>query len=207
MKGMDRPAVLLIIVIFLVLAIYSFAPFRQTTMSMDEAIALVKKDAQSSYPGASVTVLPPIGFSGNGSDAWKINIKITVEDPLNACCPKVFVRYYELMPLRFRSETITKGCTAGKPILYEEEAIIASGKSKQIENQFCNARGVKTSVLFFSAEKIRATKDCKECSLVESLVSDLPVQELWVVEWSYGKYSKLAAVNRSGDVLKVMEVV
>lgn len=200
---MKKQVVALVVVILLLLVAFSFTTKSEPVLTTDDAMNAVKKDVQRYYPGAEVTVLTPVVELGNSS--WKINVKITIKDSLNACCPKVILRYYELLPIRFHEELITRQCSAGKPLVYEEEAVIAAGKSPEISREFCFKKGVQASALFYKAERVREMQKCTaECTDPEKAVSKMPVQDLWVVQWTLGGYSKYAALDKTGQVLNIV---
>ncbi|HEV8289442.1 MAG TPA: hypothetical protein VGQ00_00615 [Candidatus Norongarragalinales archaeon] len=154
----------------------------------------VLKDVQESYPQSDKTVTP-IKIEQSPSSEWKIDAKVSLQP--HSACPTVFVRHYNLNPIRYREEQVTRNCEVGGAITFEEEAIIASGKSP--EAKAAAAKGGEAYATFVASDKFQSSA-FSGFLIAAPAVSQ---QNVWIVEWKVpNEASVLVAIDGNANIIK-----
>jgi hypothetical protein len=194
----SRWIAVLIVVAFVLLAVYSFFPPQAQVMDRDSAANAALKDARDAYPNASLSIL---SVEGNETTGWNVKVKITLD--AHSICPKVYVRDYELLPIRFREQVIMTQCDKLRaPIIYGEEAQADSGI---LLNCVRDAAQKGALGYFYEVPKDQGPGilPSKATSMVAGLNQSvwLSNQRVWAVEWRGADFSEVVLLDESARIL------
>ncbi|MFH0836191.1 MAG: hypothetical protein V1834_03445 [Candidatus Micrarchaeota archaeon] len=198
MQALYQRILALIAILVVVLGLYSALPaVNPTDLTREQAFSTVIQDVYKDYPtDVEVRVLSESGSDKN----WKFKLLIT-QSPHSAC-PTLEVRDYELLPLRFRPESLIKDCTANTPITYREEALIHSAQADSF------AQGAFGCA--FTLKDFDLTKAFEYCPALDKnefgeFASGLD-ENSWVIQWTKEGTAKFIALDKNANVLKSKEV-
>ncbi len=166
----------------------------------EEAVKFALDDLNSDAQVAGSDKIVKL-FSANYSEEtkqWTAVMKITLAP--HSQCPTVLIRAYQLLPIRHGlDKTVTRDCSLGEPIAFEEEAIIASKKALSAEFvSRAYACGYKLPL-----EEKAVKEYCADADLaaLQGFASDAPGAK-WIAEWRANGERKLIALDNLGKVLK-----
>lgn len=169
--------------------------------SKEEAVRFVLEDLNSDpalAPGSERFFTPFSANYSNSTGQWTVVVKITLNP--HSECPTVLIRSYQLLPIRHGlDKAVTQGCTTGEPIVFEEEAIIASRPALQSDfTARAYACGYKLPI-----DEAQALAYCADADAdaLKAFAASAP-GAAWLAEWRVGGETKLVALDGQKRILK-----
>jgi len=134
----------------------------------------------------------------NSTNQWTVVVKITLSP--HSECPVVLIRTYQLLPIRHGLDKgATENCVVGAPIVFEEEAIIASKAGLQVDF----LAGAYACGYKLPLEEPRVLDYCPDANLQELREFASSAEgATWIVEWRAAGEKKLVALNDLKQILK-----
>lgn len=190
---MERWVLFLIVVFALALVVYpQFSKVSFTEIDKEKALMFVKEDIIHSYPNSLIRFVSAEESNG----VWRVSAKITLD--AGKACPTVYVRDYELMPIRFKEKTLIKNCVVSGPIFLEEEALVISGKLPEVQRIL--GEGGSGSASFYYSDRVKELQSTSS-DLGKFLVG-LDAKNVWIVDWVSSSSRVLVALSEDGKVIK-----
>jgi hypothetical protein len=192
--AVDRWMIIIVVLFIALMVAYPLIPKPgYQPVGKEDAIKIALEDAGKAYPEASLKVVS-VEAQETG---WNVEVKISFNS--DTCCPRLLVRDYELLPVKFKETELVKNCMVSGTIIFDEEALVTAGKAPRVAPYCSEARGKAT---FLDYAQIKRMKECTDCSELEKFISDLPDQDAWVVQWSIGGETVFTALDAEGNILK-----
>lgn len=176
-----------------VLFVYSFSTTSSSEeLSFQQAKNFVKEDLVSTEA---------YRFASETQAGDKFYFDVLVSTNAHGVCPTLEKRHYELFPISYRSEKIITSCSErSPPLLYQEEAVINTGKLPRVQ-KLTNPYSCVFDSTNFDSE---AAANCNYFSKQEFDSLELPVgffAVLWV-DSSGSKFWALVDKSTGSIVLK-----
>ncbi|MGB9576878.1 MAG: hypothetical protein ACP5IG_01755 [Candidatus Micrarchaeia archaeon] len=178
------------------LSLVDYSLNAKNSQQIDAALAakLIKDDARAAFGESAAVTLKSLNQK-NGK--WEAEVEIEQEP--HSACPKLYRRYYSLMPIYSVTENVLTSCQALPPVSNRVEAIIFSSKLASIA-QHANANAYACA--FKAGEEIDSSY-CPKASPAEiKAFADSTPRARWITAWFYGDGSTaLIALDEKGSVV------
>ncbi|MBI4360905.1 hypothetical protein HY572_04000 [Candidatus Micrarchaeota archaeon] len=185
----------LVLSLFVLLGVVAFSYLASTKSALTEtqAVDVVLEDVK---PLESQGVMARVVDSRFENGKWAVDVLLTRR--AHTKCPSVEKRFYSLLPIGFRSESVVASCNPPVAISYREEALIRSAKDA---GAFSEGYGCAFYWADFDAATSASYCASPESSAVQAFGSGLP-QNTWVVSWTWNNATAFFAYSPSDAFLK-----
>lgn len=186
---------ILVLSVFVLLAVvaFSYLASREVSLTREQAIEVVLEDVR---PLESQGVLARVVDSRFENGKWAVGVLLTRR--AHTYCPAVDKRFYTLLPIGFRSESVVSTCRAPVAIGYREEALIRS-----VSDARFFADGYGCAFYWADFDAAAATDYCAApaASDIQGFGSGL-LPNTWVVSWTRSNATRFWAYSSNGVLLK-----
>jgi len=196
--GVFRVLGVIVIAVLLLLFAYTFSRTRPIE-SEAGAVQFVLDDLAQDESFAGRSPLFSVYAANKSGDEWTIVSKITLSP--NSGCPEVFIRTYQLLPMRHDIDrAVVTGCKVGSFLTYPEEAIIATGiRSDARSMLYAGGRACGFAVPLSARAALEYCPGV-DVSALESFAAASP-DARWIAYWESEDRKLLLALSQSGSVL------
>lgn len=172
-----------------------FTPMQVVELTREQAVELVLNDLDElTVKGALVSFL---SIKESEDYAWEMELKIVTE-PYSRC-PKVEKRYYTFAPFGYRPELVLLDCVPRPPLIYPEEALIASGKDYCVASMDAG-KGCAFWLEDFESGYARTYCPWLAEEEFHAFASNFN-ESVWITQWVSGDDLVFIALNEGGVLL------